>query len=132
MNMPELAAFVALIADDAERRFGYDDNVAQRDAYAREATLDLWMTQPGVTVAAANRVWCQVRDEIRRRRGQLQEERPQRRLAVEALLVELELPIGHCPNQGTARDLPGALQRGTQPYAREAERKERSGALAAR
>src|SRR3954471_5338696 len=104
MNMPELAAFVALIADDTERRYGYD-NVELRDAYAREAALDLWMTQPGVTVAAANRILRQVHDELRRRWSQRQERNAQRRLAVDALLAELALPAGHCPNRPSRREL---------------------------
>src|SRR5262245_13622827 len=99
MNLPELAAYVALIADDAERRFGPEDNAALREAYAHEAVLDVWLREPGVTVAAANRLLRQVRDELQRRWRQRQEERERRRVAREALLTELALPAGHCPNR---------------------------------
>jgi hypothetical protein len=132
MNLPELAAYVALIADDAERRFGTDGNAALRDAYAREATLDLWMTRPGITVAAANRVQRQVRDELRRRWSQRQEQREQRRIAVENLLAELALPAGHCPNRLQTGAGNVAMQPTTQSFHRGVERTERRGALAAR
>lgn len=131
MHMPELAAFVALIADDAERRFGCDDNADLRDAYAREATLELWMTRPGVTVAAANRLWHQVRDELQRRWSQRQARNARRRMAVEALLAELALPAGHCPNRPYASDDFVAMRPARQSFQRQIERAERSGVLAA-
>jgi hypothetical protein len=132
MNRPELAAFVALIADDAERRFGTDDNAALRDAYARDAALDLWMTQPGVTVATANGLLRQVRDELRRRWIQRQERNDQRRIDVENLLAEIVLPAGHCPRRLQASAGNVAMQPTTQSFHRGVERTERRGALAAR
>lgn len=132
MNLPELAAHVALIADDAERRFGPEANPALRDSYAHDAVLDLWMTQPGITVAAARRMMRQVHEELRRRWSRSQGERARRRLAVEALLIELELPAGHCPNDRSARDFPSAPNPSRQPLPRGTERAERSGALAVR
>jgi hypothetical protein len=132
MNLPELAAFVALITDDTERRFGADSDVAKRDAYAREAALDLWMTQPGVTVATANRVWRQVRDELRRRWNRRQERADQRQIAVAGLLAELTLPPGHCPNRPSARQVLTPMNAATQALPRQLVGTERSGTLAIR
>jgi len=67
VNSRDLTAYVAQIADDAERRFGTDFVSAWHDAYAREAALDLWLTQPGISVAVADQVWRLVRGELRRR-----------------------------------------------------------------
>ena len=67
MYQSELLAYVALIADDAERRFGADRYSVWHDAYAREAALDFWLTRPGVTVSRADAVRRLVRDELRRR-----------------------------------------------------------------
>lgn len=67
VNLSELTAYVALIADEAERRFGANRYSVWHDAYAREAALDLWLTRPGVTVSIADRVWRLVRGELRRR-----------------------------------------------------------------
>jgi hypothetical protein len=132
MNLPELAAHVALIADDAERRIGPEANPALCNSYAHEAVLDLWMTQPGITVAMANRMLRQVHTELQRRWRRRQEERTQRRVAREALLAELAMPTGHCPNHRSTRDLPGTSPPVTKPFHWEVEGTERSGALAAR
>ena len=61
MNLTELAAFVALIVHDAEDRFGTASNAPHRDAYAREAVFDLWLTRPGLTVSAARHLLERVR-----------------------------------------------------------------------
>ena len=89
MKLPELAAYVALIADDAERRFGPEANPALREAYAHEAVLDLWLTQPGVTVSTAHRMLRQVHHELRRRWSQRMEQQAEQQVAIEALLAEL-------------------------------------------
>jgi hypothetical protein len=67
MKLADLAACVALIADDAERRFDRASDAPHRDAYAREAVLDLWLTQPGLTVSAAHHVLRHVRAALMRR-----------------------------------------------------------------
>lgn len=67
LNLTELAAFVALIVDDAEYRFGPARAAAQRDAYAREAVFDLWLTRPGLTVSTAHHALRHVRAALMRR-----------------------------------------------------------------
>lgn len=132
MNLPELAAYVALIADDAERRFGPDANPALREAYVHEAVLDLWLTQPGVTVATAHRMLRQVHHELRRRWSQRMEQQAEQQVAIVALPAELWPPSGHCPNHRSTRDLPRAANPDSQSCQREAECTERKGILAAR
>jgi hypothetical protein len=61
MNLSELAACVALIEEDAERRFGASDAATMGPVYLREAVLDLWMAQPDLTAGVARRVLRQVR-----------------------------------------------------------------------
>jgi hypothetical protein len=116
MNLPELAAHVALIADDAERRFGPDANPALREAYAHEAVLDLWLTQPGVTVATAHRMLRQVHHELRRRWSQRMEQQAEQQVAIEALLVELRPASGPCPHHRSARDLSSAANPHNQSF----------------
>lgn len=132
MNLPELAAYVALIADDAERRFGPEANPVLRESFASDAVLDLWMMQPGITVGSARRLLRQVHAELRQRWQQRQAVREQRRVAREAVLAELTMPAGHCPNRRPMRDLPGTSHPVTQPRHWEVEDAERRGALAAR
>jgi hypothetical protein len=67
MKLADLAACVALIADDAERRFDRASDAPHRDAYAREAVLDLWLTQSGLTVSAAHHVLRHMRAALMRR-----------------------------------------------------------------
>jgi hypothetical protein len=67
MTQAEQTTFVAKVVDDAERMFGAFRDPALLEAYAREATLDLWLTETGLTVAAARQVLHQVRDEVTRR-----------------------------------------------------------------
>ncbi|MFN8590933.1 MAG: hypothetical protein U0031_05665 [Thermomicrobiales bacterium] len=89
MNLPELAAYVALIADDAEGRFGPEASPSLWEAYAHEAVLDLWLAQPGVTVATAHRMLHQLRTELRRRWNQRMEQQEEPQLAIEVLPAEL-------------------------------------------
>jgi hypothetical protein len=67
MHLSEMVAYVTLIVADAERRFGADHYSALHDAYAREATLGLWLTRPGFTVSLANDLLSWTRIELGRR-----------------------------------------------------------------
>src|SRR5262245_20695676 len=121
MNVPELAACVALIADDAEHRFGFEANLALRDAYSREAVLEFWLTQPGVTVATARRMLCQVHNELQRRWDLRREQQEERQLAIDALLTEPGLPSARCQSHRSTQHLPRMSNPGTPSLQSEAE-----------
>ncbi len=61
MSDVELSTFAEQVATDARRIFGVGVSAAVLDPYAREATLDLWMTSPKITLNVADLVLQQVR-----------------------------------------------------------------------
>ena len=67
MNLTEMAAYVALVTDDAERRLGPHNEPRMRTVFARESALDLWLAQPDMTVSLARRLANLVRGELARR-----------------------------------------------------------------
>jgi hypothetical protein len=67
MDYAEMEAYVAQVVDAAEATFGQDFGRTLLEAYAREAVLELWLTNPGIIVARAGLALEQIRDEIARR-----------------------------------------------------------------
>lgn len=53
MNQSFLERFVTSRRAEARRLFGVDADDAVLARYAREAALDLWITEPRLTLAAA-------------------------------------------------------------------------------
>jgi hypothetical protein len=70
MDEHAMDTYVVRVVDDAEKTFGAHLNRALLEAYAREAVLDLWLRDPGITVHIAELALSQIRDEIARRSRQ--------------------------------------------------------------
>jgi hypothetical protein len=67
MDEQAMDAYVAQVADGAERTFGRPLNRALLEAYAREAVLDLWLRRYGITVQIAELALDRIRTELLRR-----------------------------------------------------------------
>jgi hypothetical protein len=67
MDEREIETYIARVADDAERAFGRRLEGSLLELFAREAVLDLWLHEPGVTVQLATQTLDRIRAEFGRR-----------------------------------------------------------------